>query len=106
MEEPKYIDIKEFRELGYLQELNRLFLHRLGFALSITIDDETEEEYINGIWDYREDKEGIYFDLANSDSKRYNEFRKKAQYVQDQFDEKSAARKEKLGFDVEPITAK
>lgn len=29
------IDIKEFRELGYLQEVNRLFFHRLGLALEV-----------------------------------------------------------------------
>ena len=31
--EQKYMPIKEFRERGYLQELNRRFLHPLGLAL-------------------------------------------------------------------------
>lgn len=35
MSQPKRIDIKEFREKGYLQELNRNFLHPLGLALEI-----------------------------------------------------------------------
>lgn len=33
------MDPDEFRELGYLQELNRTFLHPLGLALSIKIAD-------------------------------------------------------------------
>jgi hypothetical protein len=56
----KRIDIKEFREKGYLQEINRQFLHPLGLALEI-IFDEDGVEHLGGIWDYREDPEGIYF---------------------------------------------
>tara|TARA_Y100000034_G_scaffold116947_1_gene155911 strand:- start:116 stop:415 length:300 start_codon:yes stop_codon:yes gene_type:complete len=61
MSDIKYIDIKEFRELGFLQELNRQFLHPLGLALEINIDDNTGEETLGGIWDYREDSEGMLF---------------------------------------------
>lgn len=57
----KRIDIKEFREKGYLQEANRLFFHRVGLALEVIVDDETGEERLGGIWDYREDPEGILF---------------------------------------------
>ena len=38
MEEIKKIEIKEFREKSYLQELNRRFLHPLGLALEIKIE--------------------------------------------------------------------
>lgn len=62
----KKIDIKEFREKGYLQELNRQFLHPLGMALEIIQDEDTGEEKLGGIWDYREDEKGIYFDFQNS----------------------------------------
>ena len=41
----KSIDIKEFREQGYLQELNRTFLHPLGMALYITLDEDGNEKY-------------------------------------------------------------
>ena len=34
----KYMNIKEFRDTGYLHELNRLFLHPLGLAMEISID--------------------------------------------------------------------
>ena len=36
----KRIDIKEFRESGLLAELNRTFLHPLGLALEIIVEDD------------------------------------------------------------------
>jgi len=57
----KRMDIKEFREMGLLAELNRAFLHPLGLALEVIIDDETEEEKLGGIWDYRDDPEGMLY---------------------------------------------
>jgi hypothetical protein len=61
MSDIKHIPIKEFREIGFLQEANRQFFHPLGLALEINVDDETGEETISGVWDYREDPEGIEF---------------------------------------------
>ena len=61
MSEIKRIDIKEFREIGYLQELNRRFMHPLGLALEVIIDTETGEEKLGGVWDYRDDPEGIFY---------------------------------------------
>lgn len=59
-EKIKYIDIKEFREAGYLQEVNRRFLHPLGLALEVTqFADGTET--LGGVWDYRDDPEGMNF---------------------------------------------
>lgn len=84
----KRIDIKEFREKGYLQELNRQFLHPLGLALEVVIDNcpncdngtihrgsvdqpihercptcggDGEIVVLGGIWDFREDPEGLLF---------------------------------------------
>lgn len=57
----KRMDIKEFREMGLLAELNRTFLHPLGLALEIVIDDETGKEKLGGIWDYRDDPEGMLY---------------------------------------------
>jgi hypothetical protein len=37
------MNIKEFREFGYLQELNRKYLHPLGLALEVTIDEKGHE---------------------------------------------------------------
>ncbi len=74
--EVKRIDIKEFRELGCLHELNRQFLHPLGLALEVVINDETGEESLGGIWDSRDDPEGIrYTELDTEKVKRFGKFR-------------------------------
>lgn len=54
------VDIKEFRELGFLQEANRLFFHPLGLALEV-IQDADGSERLGGVWDHRDDEEGIMF---------------------------------------------
>ena len=60
MTEINYMDIAEFRSLGYLQEINRLFLHPLGLALAVNVEEDGAAS-LAGIWDYREDPEGITF---------------------------------------------
>lgn len=65
-EQIRYMDIAEFRREGYLQELNRLFLHPLGLAIE-TVVAEDGTERLGGVWDYRKDRDGILFgdkDLA------------------------------------------
>lgn len=96
----KYIDPNEFRDVGFLQEVNRCFLHPLGLALEIWMErdagetrafiadkiaglnelgEDTWQEQIvdavievltehrmfparvGGVWDYRDDPEGIAF---------------------------------------------
>jgi hypothetical protein len=94
----KRIDIKEFREFGYLQELNRQFLHPLGLALEVLIDDVTGEETLGGIWDYREDEDGMaYNDLSGCGALN------KAQRVKREQCKKSPVRKKMLGFNIQPI---
>lgn len=56
----KRIDAKEFRELGFLQEANRLFFHPRGLALEI-IQHADGSESFGGVWDYRDDPEGVVF---------------------------------------------
>ena len=58
----KRMDIKEFQNRGYLQEANRLFFHPLGLALEVIINDEDGSVRLGGIWDSRDDPEGIMFD--------------------------------------------
>lgn len=58
--EVKRIDIKEFREMGLLVEVNRTFFHPLGLALEVIVDDEGTEK-LGGIWDYRDDPEGMLY---------------------------------------------
>lgn len=60
MTDIKRIDIAEFRALGFLQEVNRRFLHPCGLALEVT-QLEDGSEVLGGVWDYRDDPEGIVF---------------------------------------------
>lgn len=64
----KRIDIKEFREFGWVQEINRLMLHPAGLALEVNVDDDGNET-LGGVWDYREDAEGVLYSdgVMNSD---------------------------------------
>lgn len=66
------IDVKEFREKGFLQEANRLFFHPLGLALEVIIHDDGTES-LGGIWDYRDDEVGLFYDPDDLDpQKKYN----------------------------------
>lgn len=98
----KHMDIKEFREKGYLQELNRRFLHPLGLGLEIVIDADGNET-IGGVWDYRDDPEGLIFDIHNSDIERKNRFKENKMFIDNELTKYSEVRKERFGFDVEPI---
>lgn len=65
------MDGRAFRELGYLQEVNRLLLHPLGLALAICCDEATGAPvrgplgpgtFVCTVIDRRDDPEGIVFD--------------------------------------------
>ena len=56
----KRMDIAEFRALGFVQEINRRILHPCGLALEVNIADDGTET-LGGVWDYREDTEGITY---------------------------------------------
>lgn len=93
--EPKMMSVKEFRELGFLQEVNRLFLHPLGMALEVTIKDDGEEK-LGGILDCRDDPEGIIF--HNLDESGL----KKIELVHAFSEEKHKERLERLGYIIQP----
>jgi len=88
------MDIKEFREKGYLQEANRLFFHPLGLALEVVIDEETGSEAIGGIWDYREDPEGMVFDSVDG---------QKAVFVKSEELSRKEAREALMGSNIQPV---
>jgi hypothetical protein len=97
--EIKRIDPKEFLEAGYLQEVNRLFLHPLGLALEVFVQADGTAAF-GGVWDYRSDAEGLAFDDEFLDS---DEGRAKAQRVAAERAEKLPARLMKLGYAVQPV---
>lgn len=95
----KKIDIKEFREEGYLQEMNRQFLHPLGLAVEVVID-ENGNEVLGGIWDYREDNEGIIYSesiLSSPEAKqKYENIRKRMSTM-------AKSREAVLGYHIQPV---
>lgn len=88
----KYIDIEEFLEEGYLQEVNRLFLHPLGLALEVTVEDDGSHS-ISGVWDCRDDPEGVAFASVDAD---------KADRVARIHESRKVAREEHLGYWIQP----
>ena len=96
----KRMDIKEFRKLGFIQEINRRLLHPCGLALEVIVNQEDGTETLGGIWDYRDDPEGIYF----GDEAQLS--RAKAQAVTDLFNSKLAQRREIFGHIIQPVPEK
>ena len=91
----KHIDISEFREFGFLQEVNRLFFHPLGLALEIIVEDDGTE-HLGGVWDYRDDPEGIIFGEDIIDPE-------KARNVRQLSEEKAVPREALLGYVIQPL---
>ncbi len=67
--EIKRLTPKQFRDLGYLQDVNRRYFHPLGMALEVIVEvDEDGNVVPDGkvefgrVWDYRDDPEGMRFD--------------------------------------------
>jgi hypothetical protein len=83
------MSIKEFRERGYLQEVNRRFLHPLGMAIEVEVDPETGDERLGGVWDYRAEPHGMAFDEFDRD---------KAKAVEAEIAARSPARRQALGY--------
>lgn len=103
MEGIKYLNLEEFINEGYLQEVNRRFFHPLGLALEVETDDMTGKKSISGIWDYRHDNEGIYFDYKNSSEERKEKAKKKKENIDQKFYLNYQNRYPKLGFFIEPV---
>ncbi len=60
-DEIKKMDIAEFQEMGLLQEVNRQFFHPLGLALEVVVEPNHGTVCLSGIWDYRDDPEGVLY---------------------------------------------
>lgn len=91
--EQKFMSVKEFREGGYLQELNRRFLHPLGLAMSVFVDEDGNETFGN-IIDCRDEEEGIIFGEDVTSTKRFEDNAKK---IAGEWVERYLPRAEKYG---------
>jgi hypothetical protein len=85
--------IKFLLDSGLLFEINRSVLHPFGLALAVKIDDDGNCKF-DGLWDCRDDPEGIVFDdeVLAEGSKKYHEY-----MVKEGFDKK-AFRYNSLGY--------
>lgn len=88
----KEMSVKEFRQVGYLQELNRNFLHPLGLALEVLIEEDGTEK-IGRIWDYRDDPTGLNYGLSESDDERISSFTVKANNIESISSDRKKAKK-------------
>ncbi len=92
----KFIPIKEFRELGFIQEINRRLLHPCGLALEVIIDTDTGDTVLGGVWDYRDDLEGMCYGegVMSAD---------KVASVDELFYSKAQQRRDALGYHIQPV---
>jgi hypothetical protein len=82
---------------GLLFEINRQVLHPLGLALEVVEDEDSGIYSMGGIWDYRDDPEGILFA-----PKTFKDGLKKLNaYMDSGGRDKIARRKELLGYVVQ-----
>lgn len=89
------MDVGEFKDFGYLQELNRRFLHPLGLSLMVE-QDKHGTWRLAGIWDYRDDLEGIICaDGVLSFDKQLR--------VNQEMIKRDIKRLRKLGFVIQPV---
>jgi hypothetical protein len=95
MGEQKKMSAREFRDLGYLQEVNRVFLHPLGLALEVVVEEDGSARF-GDVWDERDDPEGIIFDPSLID-------REKAERITAETAERYVARFDALGFWQQPF---
>lgn len=88
------LDPREFRDVGYLQEVNRRLLHPLGLALAYDPEGAGEGLYVV---DDRDDPEGIVFVWDEHEE----EARAKTQRVDAEWMHRARARFEALGYIVQ-----
>jgi hypothetical protein len=70
------MDLREFVDEGFLQEVNRQFFHPLGLSMAVSTADGINDVRFDGIYDYRDTPEGTYFNesvlSAEKAAKVYN----------------------------------
>lgn len=94
---PEYMSLDEFQEQGFLMEINRQFLHPLGLAMAVAVNDTGRVTHIAGILDFRSDPEGIRFGpLTIEQVTRSERFQRMQKRMHDR-------RKKVLGYVVQPL---
>jgi hypothetical protein len=96
MSDINYLDAKTFRDEGYLSEVNRVFFHPLGLALSM---QSLDGEAIIKVLDYRNDPEGMNFVAIDED------IAAKALRLARISAARRNARRQALGYWIQPVTS-
>lgn len=94
MSDIKKLSVKEFREQGYLQELNRCFLHPLGLAMEVTLHEDGSESF-GEVWDYRDEPDGMTFGHGMID-------KDKAKRIEEERESKAFVRLARFNFVIQP----
>jgi len=95
-QQPKRMDLQEFKDGGFLQEVNRQFFHPLGLALEI-YEENGEVVKLGGIWDYRDDEEGLLFDIQNRSEEEQQRFKENYLNVLKEMKKHATVRVQKFG---------
>ena len=96
------MSVEEFRSEGYLQELNRRFLHPLGLALGVrSLPTSVFGEFIAEIYDACDDPEGWVF--AGFEGEELDAFEARAAAVAARWDACAEERQRRLGFVIQPV---
>lgn len=91
------MDLDEFRDGGYLQEVNRLFFHPLGLALAVRYQDG-HVVALDCILDNRDDPEGWIFGEGDAEARRA-----RAANVEAQRQRMAETRRVSLGYEVQTL---
>lgn len=95
MSDVNYMDLNEFKDQGWLQELNREWAHPRGIALSMEQDEDGNWSWA-GVWDYRDDPEGMAFSSATLSEER-------AVAPREAFEAHEQTRQERFGWVIQPL---
>lgn len=99
----KTMTVQEFADFGFLQEVNRRFLHPRGVALSIKLDEEKDNWAFGPIWDYRDHDEGMLFGDGALDT---DASRDKRNRVEEEYDRHCLHRAALIGTIIQEIPHK
>lgn len=100
-EHSNVMSIEEFYRKGFLQEVNRIFFHPLGMALSVTWDEKNEIPTGFGpIYHYNNDDEGM---LYSDEVLHTPEALKKHKYVKNFTEVKHFIREKVLGYVIQKV---
>jgi hypothetical protein len=97
-ETPPFMDLKEFRSAGYLQEVNRRFFHPLGLALAVNVEDDGAVT-LAGIYDDRDDPEGWTYGWAHLPPGALD----RAAFIDAEFEKRRPYREALQGSSVQPL---